>query len=139
MEYIFIFLFLASTFLAYWIMKIKISFGHKVLCNISLLLVSAIWMVLTRIQEGTLLIYILILLFTSMGILMRLTAPIVLNCTGRILSKLQKQSYEQQSYEPKSYEQWMQDGHKMFFCVLLFTTMKVLLYMLLVMSAFELI
>ena len=135
MEYIVIFLlFLASTFLAYKIIGLKVSLWHKVLYNISFLFVSAVLMFLTRIQELTLLIYILILLLTLLGILMRLAVPTVLNCIGQFLAKITKLPYEHQNYE-----QLMQDGHKMFFCVLLFTSVKVLLYIALFMSAVKII
>ena len=135
MEYaVMILTFFGSTVLAFLIVKKRMAFWHKVLCNVFFLSVSGVLMMITGIQETTLLIYALILLITLLGIFMRIFTPLALNLVGNILSKLQNQAYEKQSYE-----QIMQDGHRMFFGILLFTTLKVLLYVAFLMSVLKVI
>ena len=135
MEYaVMIFVFLGSAVLAYLIIRKRISVWCKILCNMFLLLVSGVLMLITGGQETTLLIYVLLFSITILGILMRFFTPVVLNLIGNILSKMQNQVYEKQNYE-----QIMQDGHRMFFCVMLFTTLKVLLYVALLMSVLKVI
>ena len=135
MEYVaMIFVFFGSAVLAYLITKKRIAFWCKVLCNVFFLLVSGALMLITGVRETTLLIYALLFPITLLGIVMRIVTPVVLNLIGNILSKIQNQAYEKQNYE-----QIMQDGHRMFFCVLLFTTLKVLLYVALLMSVLKVI
>lgn len=134
MEYVtVIFSFCGSAFLAYLITKKRKTFWYQVLYNAVFLLVSGILMLMTGIQETTLLTYVLLLVITLLGILMRIVTPVVLNFVGDILSRMQNQQYEKQSYD-----QLMQEGHRMFFCVLTFTTLKVFLYVALFMSALNL-
>lgn len=135
MEYVaIIFVFLGSAVLAYLITKKRIAFWCKVWWNVFFLLISGALMLTTGIRETTLLIYALLFPITLLGILMRMFTPVVLNLIGNILSKIQNQVYEKQNYE-----QMMQDGHRMFFCVLMFTTLKVLLYVALLMSILKVI
>ena len=125
---------IGSAYLAYRITKKRRTFWRNVFYNVIFLLISAILILMTGIQETSLLIYSLILLFTLLGILARIFTPIVLNFTEKVLSRLFKQAYEKQSYEQR-----LDDGQKMFFCVLFFNTTKVLLYVALFMSMFNLI
>ena len=135
MEYVaMIFVFFGSSVLAYLITKKRIAFWCKVLSNVFFLLVSGALMLITGVRETTLLIYALLFPITLLGILTRIFTPLVLNLIGNILSKIQNQVYEKQNYE-----QIMQDGHRMFFCVLLFTTLKVLLYVALLLSVLKVI
>ena len=135
MEYVaMIFVFFGSSVLAYLITKKRIAFWHKVLSNVFFLLVSGALMLITGVRETTLLVYALLCPITLLGILTRIFTPLVLNLIGNILSKIQNQVYEKQNYE-----QIMQDGHRMFFCVLLFTTLKVLLYVALLLSVLKVI
>ena len=135
MEYVaMIFVFFGSSVLAYLITKKRIAFWRKVLSNVFFLLVSGALMLITGVRETTLLIYALLFPITLLGILTRIFTPLVLNLIGNILSKIQNQVYEKQNYE-----QIMQDGHRMFFCVLLFTTLKVLLYVALLLSVLKVI
>lgn len=135
MEYVTIILvFLGSAILAYLISKKRIVFWRKILWNIFFLLVSGVMMLLTGIRETTLLIYMLLILTIFLGILMRMITPVVLNLIGYVMSKIQKQVYEKQKYE-----QMMQDGHRMYFCVLTYTTLKVVLYVALLMSMIKVI
>ena len=135
MEYVaMIFVFFGSSVLAYLITKKRIAFWCKVLSNVFFLLVSGALMLITGVRETTLLIYTLLFPITLLGILTRIFTPLVLNLIGNILSKIQNQVYEKQNYE-----QIMQDGHRMFFCVLLFTTLKVLLYVALLLSVLKVI
>ena len=135
MEYVVIFcVFCSSVILAYLITKKRRAFWRKILYNTIFLLVSGILILMTGIRETSLLIYSLLLVFTLLGVLMRIFTPVVLNFVGYVLSRFQKQQYEKQSYE-----QLMQDGNRMFFCVLLFTTIKNLLYISLFMSILNLV
>ena len=124
-------MFLGSAVLACFIIKSQIPFPWRVLFNVIFLLLSGAFVVLTGLEETSLLVYILLFVLTLLGILTRLAAPPVLNFIGRLLANIQKQEYTNQTYE-----QLMRDGHRMYFCVWLFATLKVWLYILLGMSLF---
>ena len=129
-----IFAFFCSAVLAYLITKKQMAFWCKVLCNVFFLLVSGALVLITGVRETALLIYALLLPITLLGIVMRIVTPLVLNLIGNILSKITNQVYEKQNYE-----QIMQDGYRMFFCVLTFTTLKVFLYVALLMVVLKVI
>ena len=135
MEYmIMVTVFFGSAFLAYFITKKRMPFWCQALSNLFFLLVSGVLMLITGVQETSLLIYVILLLITLLGIFMRILTPVLLNLVGNILSKIHEQAYEKQNYE-----QMLQDGHRMFFGVLLFTTLKVLLYLAFLMSVLRVI
>lgn len=135
MLYVLIFAYLSSAVLAYFIVKRRTTFLRIVLRNVLLLFVSGVLMLITGIQETTLLAYILLVPLTLLGILTRILTPIVLNFIGNILAKILNRVYEKQNYE-----QMMQNSRRrMFFCVLQFTTLKVFLYIMFIMSALKLI
>lgn len=124
MEYIvLISVFVSSVFLAYCTTLVKLKFYEKIVGNLLTLLICAFIILITGLKETSLLVYFLLLITTLCGILMRIISPIVLNIIGNILSKTQNETYT-----PLSYEELMQSGNKMYFCVLAFTTYKVLLY-----------
>ena len=130
MEYfILIVAFLLSTLGGILLLRISLSLPLKAFLNFALLSISCIGLLATEIRETSLLIYMLLLFLTPIGILTRLFAPLILNLIGRVLSKLQHQQYT-----PLDYDSLMHSGHKMYFCALTFTTLKILLYTALVAS-----
>lgn len=135
MEYIVsIAVFAFSIFFAYFLVKAKLSFAKKVVINLLVLLVCGCITFATGLKETSFLIYILLLLLTFGGILMRVITPFVLNFIGIVLSKIQKEPYTMLNYE-----EFMQSGSRMYFCVLTFSTLKVLLYIALGASFFGVI
>ena len=68
---------------------------------------------------------------------MRIITPLILNVIGSLLAKILKQDYTWRTYEQLMYEE--QSGYKMYFCVHTFTTLKIVLYMLLIASLIGLI
>ena len=130
MDYIVIILiFGISHLLAYLIIRKKISLKNKLIINSAFLLVSGVLMLLTGIREITVLAFMLLILFTVLGILTRLLAPVILNIVGNIVSKISNDTYQKLSYD-----QMLQESHKMYFCILLYTTVKVFLYIVLLLS-----
>ena len=124
-------------FTAYYLMKIKLKAFIKVLVNFLCLLVFGFFIVLSGLEETTLLIYIILLTTTLFGIIARIIAPIILNLTGTFVAKITNQNYKWLTYN-----QLMEDepsGNKMYFCVLTFLTFKVALYLLLILSSLGLI
>ena len=135
MEYLFsILLFIISTILAYLMVKRNYTFWTSIALDLLLLSLGGVAMIITEFKETPFLIYNLLCFFTLLGKITRLVAPLFLNAIRRILSKLQKEKYE-----VKSYNELMQSGHRMFFCVLSFTTLKNALYFLLILSCLGLI
>lgn len=133
MEYlILIAMFVLSTIVAYWIMQKEMSILTKIFTNAFILCFSGAAMIVTGFKETSFLLYVLLLSTTLLGILMRIITPICLNFLGRIVAKIQKEPYTEQSYDDI-----MHSGHKMFFCVLTFTTLKVFLYVALIASFFS--
>ena len=138
MEYIVILLAAAVCMLmAYCLMKIKLKAFIKVLINFASLFVLGIIMVVSGLIETTLLIYIILLVLTLLGVLMRIISPIIFNLAGSFVAKITKQDYEWLTYDQLMKEK--QSGNKMYFCVLTFTTLKVALYLMLVLSFIGLI
>ena len=123
-----ILVFVVSFLLAVASMKIKCKYYIKVIFNLVLILMSIALLVLTGIKERSLLIFMLLFLWTVLGILMHIITPIILNLVGCIFCKIMKQDYV-----PQSFEQMMEasSGHRMHSCVFIFTMMKMFLYILL--------
>lgn len=119
-------LFTISTLSAYHLLKVNVAYYLKLIFNIILLIISACILVATNISETSLLIYMLILIMTSLGILLHFIVPIVLNGIGIVLSKIQGEHYVSLRYD-----ELMRSGHRMYFCVLAFLTLKVVLYIIL--------
>lgn len=135
MEYLILSLiFIISMIVGYYIQKIQISVHWRFLINLFSLIICGLLLFITRIKETSLLVYILLVLFTFSGLLVRLVVPVVLNILEKILAHIAKDTYE-----PKTYDEWMKSGHKMYFCVLTFTTIKVMLYVLLFASFLNLL
>lgn len=126
-----------SVFLAYFIIKANFHFLWKSLINFLLLLAFGCTMILSGIKETSLLIYIILLAQTLLGILMRIIAPLVLNITGSLLSRILKQHYTWQTYDQLMQAEY--SGNKMYFCVHLFTTTKIFFSIIFVASCFNLI
>ena len=120
-----IIIFVASSLLSYHIIKMELSLKSKLLRNTVSLLVSFFLLLISDVNETALTTYLLLLLLTFVGVVSRLLTPVILNSIGIIFSKLTKKEHESQSYE-----QLLHDGHRMYFCVLLFTTFKISLYVL---------
>lgn len=133
MEYVvFILLLTLSTVLAYLIIKLKHNFLLKCLLNLMALLGFGVVMVMSGLKEISLLVYLILLGVTVLGVLMRIITPLFLNLIGSLVARITKQEYTW-----KKYAQLMkaeQSGNKMYFCILAFTTLKVVLYMILVAS-----
>lgn len=135
MEYLILSLiFIISMIVGYYIQKIQISLHWRILINLFSLIICGLLLFITRIKETSLLVYILLVLFTFSGLLVRLVVPVVLNILEKILAHIKKDTYE-----PQTYDELMKSGHKMYFCVLTFTTIKVMLYVLLFASFLNLL
>ena len=133
MEYIIIVLaFILCSLVAYYIVKIKLNVFIRLLINITSLLAFGILIIASGVKETALLIYVLLLAMTLFGMLMRIIAPIILNLVASFVAKITKQSYEWLTYNQLMHLE--QSGYKMYFCVFSFTTLKVMLYLLLVAS-----
>ena len=138
MEYIvLIFLYALSMLFAYFIMKFTCKFFKKCLINLLILLTCGCIICVTGLKETSLLVYLILFSLTLLGILMRIITPLILNVIGSLLAKILKQDYTWRTYEQLMYEE--QSGYKMYFCVLTFTTLKIVLYMILIASLIGLI
>ncbi len=126
-----------SLLMAYYLMKIKLKAFIKVLINFASLLVFGFFIAVSGLRETALMIYIILLSMTLFGVLMRIISPIILNLVGRFVAKITKQDYEWLTYDQLMNEK--HSGNKMYFCVLAFTTLKVVLYFMLVVSSIGLI
>lgn len=125
---------LLSPIAAYFLMKVRFSLSAKLVGNALLLLAGGALLLWTEIQETSFLIYLLLAGLTLLGLLMRLLTPPVFNLVGRILSKITKQPYTRQSYDELMRTD--QPGNRMYFCVLLFTTVKFFLILAFCLSCF---
>ena len=129
MEFLIIISFAICGVAAYYFNKINIRYAIKIAINIVSLLVSFIILCLIDITSTSMLIYVIIFFFTVLGVAVHFIIPLLLNSIAKIVSKA-----TQQSYTRKSYRELLLDGHRMYFAVLLYTTIKFELYVLMIIS-----
>lgn len=119
MVWLIILLFILSGISAYFTMKATIRYGYRILINCCIVVACWIWLLFTDIPELSLLLLISFSSFTLLGIFAHFLAPLFLNAIGKCFSELKRDTYY-----PKTYNEHLRDGYRMYFCVLLFTTLK---------------
>ncbi len=123
-----------SNIIAYFAIKCKVKYLVRLLFNGIALVIAFILMLITGIAELVLGLYIGVAVITMIGIMFHcLTAP-VLNAIGKLVSNIKKEMYL-----PKSYQEIFNDGHRMFFCTLLFTGLKIFMYGMIILVSFRVI
>lgn len=127
MEYILILSFILSGISAYFLLKIKIKYPTKLMVNAAFLIAATVLMVLTGWTDTAILIYVILVSLTVGGVITHFLAPLILNAVGRAASSATGEKYKDMTYDELLY-----DGHRMYFAVLLFTTLKLFLYAMLV-------
>ncbi len=95
--------------------------------NAVFLLASAGLMALTGWKDLATLIYVILVTLTVGGVAAHFIAPPLLNAIGRAVSAAPGEKYKDMTYDELLY-----DEHRMYFAVLLFTTLKLFLYTMLV-------
>ena len=88
-----------SAVLSFLLVKKRRTLTKQVICNLIMLLAGCGGMLAAGMQTTSVLVYIILFVFTVLGVLTRIFAPAMLNFTGRLLAKLRKQSYNEQTYE----------------------------------------
>lgn len=126
MEYILIISFILSGISAYFILKAKIKYHIKLIVNASFLFAITVLMALTGWQDLATLLYVILVSLTVGGVVTHFLVPPFFNAAGRALSEVAREKYKDMTYDELLY-----DGQKIYFAVLLFTTMKLFLYVLL--------
>lgn len=134
MGWIIILLFMFSGISAYFTMKTTIKYGYRILINCCIEVACWIWLFLTDISELSLLLLIAFSCLALLGIITHFLAPLFLNVIGKCFSKLNRDTYS-----PRTYDEHLYDGHRMYFCILLFTTLKTFLLIMFVASLLHLI
>lgn len=129
---VFVLSFFVSSLIAYFVLKHRIKLILKLLINFVSLLCLGLFVFLSGLKEISLLLYILLVLVTILGILMRILSWVILNFVGTLITKITRQDYEWQKYDQLIKEE--PSGNKMYFCIFLFTSLKVTLYMVLIAS-----
>ena len=127
MEYILILSFLLSGISAYFLLKAKIKYHIKLMVNAAFLIAATVLKVLTGWTDTAILIYVILVSLTVGGVITHFLAPLILNAVGRAASSATGEKYKDMTYDELLY-----DGHRMYFTVLLFTTLKLFLYAMLV-------
>lgn len=118
-----VFVIIISILIAYFSIESKIRYSKKVYFNIFMLTIGFIAMCITGANEQSLCIYLILIIYTAFGLLTHILSPLILNFLGRSICRLTKEEYKSMSYN-----EWLRDGHDMYFCIMIFTTLKVLLY-----------
>ncbi len=134
MVWIIILLFVCSGISAYFVVKSPFKYGHKILIDLCINLACWIWLLFTDISELSLLLLISLSCLTLLGIITHFLAPLFLNIIGKCFSK-----WNRDTYSPRTYKEHLHDGHRMYFCILLFTTLKTFLLIMFVASSLHLI
>ena len=126
--------FLLSGVFAFFALKIKIKYGYKILIN-SLLLASCwIWLLFTDLTDLSVLLVSAYTCLTVVGVITHFIAPLILNFFGSFISKLTKQPFS-----PRTFDAHFNDGHRMYFCILLFTTIKIFSFLMFIAASLNLI
>lgn len=123
-----------SAVLSFLLVKKRRTLTKQVICNLIMLLAGCGGMLAAGMQTTSVLVYIILFVFTVLGVLTRIFAPAMLNFTGRLLAKLRKQSYNEQTYE-----MLLQNLPGMRSGIWLFTSIKMFLWILLTMSLLKMI
>ena len=123
-----------SAVLSFLLVKKRRTLTKQVICNLIMLLAGCGGMLAAGMQTTSVLVYIILFVFTVLGLLTRIFAPAMLNFTGRLLAKLRKQSYNEQTYE-----MLLQNLPGMRSGIWLFTSIKMFLWVLLTMSLLKMI
>lgn len=123
-----------SAVLSFLLVKKRRTLTKQVICNLIMLLAGCGGMLAAGMQTTSVLVYIILFVFTVLGVLTRIFAPAMLNFTGRLLAKLRKQSYNEQTYE-----MLLQNLPGMRSGIWLFTSIKMFLWVLLTMSLLKMI
>ena len=134
MEWIVILLFIFSGIVAYFTMKPPLKYGYKILINCCTVIACWTWLLWADISELSLLLLIAFSCLTLLGIIIHFLAPLVLNIIGKCFSKLSRDIYS-----PRTYTEHLNDGHRMYFCILLFMTLKTFLLIMFVASSLHLV
>lgn len=129
-----ILLFVFSGISAYFVMKSHLKYWCKILINLCINLACWMWSLFTDISELSLLLLVSFSCLTLLGIIIHFIAPLFLNIIGKCFSK-----WNRDTYSPKTYEEHLHDGHRMYFCILLFTTLKTFVLIMFVASSLHLI
>lgn len=134
MTWIIISIFLFSGILAYFTLKIKMKYGYKILIRLCLLAGCWLWVILMDIPELSIILILAYTFLIIIGTIIHYIAPFILNFLGSRISKL-----THQSFSPKTYNELLNDGHRMYFCLLLFTTIKNFSFIMFILTALNLI
>lgn len=132
MIWIVILVFLLSGIGAYFVMKIKVRYRYKIAIDFCALIVSVFILFLSNIKELSVLLLIELSSLNLLGIIVHYLAPLIFNALGFCLSKMKKAPYS-----PKTYNDFLNDGYRMYFCVHLFTTEKIFLFVIFIASCFD--
>lgn len=119
MIWIIISLFLLSGTCAYFALKIKMKYGYKILVNSCFLVTFWLCLPFTNITELSILLILAYSFLAIFGVIIHFIAPLILNFLGSCISKL-----THQAFSPRTYDELLNDGYRMYFCILLFTTIK---------------
>lgn len=123
-------LFLFSGVGAYFVIKTNIRYLYKIFINCCIIIISWLCLFLSNISELSILSIMAFSFLTFLGIIFHFITPLTLNFVGKFLSKL-----TQQSFSSKTYNELLNDGHRMYFCILLFTTLKIFSLSIFIISA----
>lgn len=129
---VFVLSFFVSLLIAFFVLKYRIKLILKLLINFVSLLCLGLFVLLSGLEEISLLLYILLIIVTFLGILMRILSWVILNFVGIFITKITRQDYEWQKYDQLIKAE--QSGNKMYFCIFTFTSLKVTLYIVLIAS-----
>ena len=129
-----ILLFFLSGICAYFTLKANIRYRYKILFNSCILIISFILLIISNISDLSVLLYVLLFMIVCMGIIIHFIFPLILNIVGICFSKQTRHSYSL-----KTYNEHLNNGHRMYFCVLLFTTFKIFLLVMFIASCFNMI
>lgn len=134
MGYIIICSFALSGILAYFLNKIKIRYSIYIIINIVFLMLLFWLLCFTGAKETSLLLFFLIVLMTVIGMISHYVFPYVLNAVTFVVAMITKESYQWVDYNAL-----LKDGHRMYFAILLFNTIKNELIILLICSELNLL
>ena len=124
----------SSAVLAYFALKVNLSFRMRLIINFSALFLWGVLVLLTGAKTFCVVLYLLLLFLTLLGIGMRFIVVLLFNIIDRLLAKRTLRKHSFVRYDEIKERDQNGIGNSAYFFVQLFTTLKMLLYIILILT-----
>lgn len=121
--------------ISYFIVNFKISYYKRIICNAMILLTFKIILFLKEYREFEVACFNFLVIWSICGVIIHYIMIPLENIISKFFCKL-----EERPYKKKTYEEILHSHHdELYHCVLLFTDIKLLFYILIIASLVDMI